>query len=204
MKNMNREFTTREKLLILLLCLILVGLAYYQFVDQPVRTALNNAHAERDSLLTELTAVNAKLTVMRRMRDEMEDITAGGTVSEMKSYNNSKPEIALLNDILRGTPDYTITFADVTRDNDQIRRNFSLTFVSDKYESIQRIVKQLSESLYRCLIGDVNCNIAADGETSMDMTATFFETMVGGVPDAGLPEDQEATKTQLIVESQNS
>ena len=192
MKNMNREFTTREKLLILLLCLILVGLAYYQFVDQPVRTALNNAHAERDSLLTELTAVNAKLTVMRRMRDEMEDITAGGTVSEMKSYNNSKPEIALLNDILRGTPDYTITFADVTRDNDQIRRNFSLTFVSDKYASIQRIVKQLSESPYRCLIGDLKISVTRgktmeEGPINVNATATFFETMVGGVEDAGLP-----------------
>ena len=197
MKNMNREFTTREKLLILLLCLILVGLAYYQFVDQPVRTALNNAHAERDSLLTELTAVNAKLAVMRRMRDEMEDITAGGTVSEMKSYNNSKPEIALLNDILRGTPDYTITFADVTRDNDQIRRNFSLTFVSDKYESIQRIVKQLSESPYRCLIGDLKISVTrgktmAEGPINVNATATFFETMVGGVVDAGLPATSAA------------
>ena len=197
MKNMNREFTTREKLLILLLCLILVGLAYYQFVDQPVRTALNNAHAERDSLLTELTAVNAKLAVMRRMRDEMEDITAGGTVSEMKSYNNSKPEIALLNDILRGTPDYTITFADVTRDNDQIRRNFSLTFVSDKYESIQRIVKQLSESPYRCLIGDLKISVTRgktmeEGPINVNATATFFETMVGGVVDAGLPATSAA------------
>ena len=197
MKNMNREFTTREKLLILLLCLILVGLAYYQFVDQPVRTALNNAHAERDSLLTELTAVNAKLAVMRRMRDEMEDITAGGTVSEMKSYNNSKPEIALLNDILRGTPDYTITFADVTRDNDQIRRNFSLTFVSDKYASIQRIVKQLSESPYRCLIGDLKISVTrgktmAEGPINVNATATFFETMVGGVVDAGLPATSAA------------
>ena len=199
MKNMNREFTTREKLLILLLCLILVGLAYYQFVDQPVRTALNNAHAERDSLLTELTAVNAKLTVMRRMRDEMEDITAGGTVSEMKSYNNSKPEIALLNDILRGTPDYTITFADVTRDNDQIRRNFSLTFVSDKYESIQRIVKQLSESPYRCLIGDLKISVTRgktmeEGPINVNATATFFETMVGGTVDAGLPQSTAAAK----------
>ena len=197
MKKMNREFTTREKLLILLLCLILVGLAYYQFVDQPVRTALNNAHAERDSLLTELTAVNAKLAVMRRMRDEMEDITAGGTVSEMKSYNNSKPEIALLNDILRGTPDYTITFADVTRDNDQIRRNFSLTFVSDKYESIQRIVKQLSESPYRCLIGDLKISVTRgktmeEGPINVNATATFFETMVGGVVDAGLPATSAA------------
>ena len=199
MKKLNREFTTREKLLILLLCLILVGLAYYQFVDQPVRTALNNAHAERDSLNTELVAVNAKLTVMRRMRDEMEDITAGGTVSEMKSYNNSKPEIALLNDILRGTPDYTITFADVTRDNDQIRRNFSLTFVSDKYASIQRIVKQLSESPYRCLIGDLKISVTRgktmeEGPINVNATATFFETMVGGVVDAGLPQSTAAAK----------
>ena len=199
MKKLNREFTSREKLLILLLCLILVGLAYYQFVDQPVRTALNNAHAERDSLLTELTAVNAKLTVMRRMRDEMEDITAGGTVSEMKSYNNSKPEIALLNDILRGTPDYTINFADVTRDNDQIRRNFSLTFVSDKYASIQRIIKQLSESPYRCLVGDLKISVTrgktmAEGPINVNTTATFFETMVGGVVDAGLPQSTAAAK----------
>ena len=197
MKNMNREFTTREKLLILLLCLILVGLAYYQFVDQPVRTALNNAHAERDSLTTELVAVNAKLAVMRRMRDEMEDITAGGTVSEMKSYNNSKPEIALLNDILRGTPDYTISFADVTRDGDQIRRNFTLTFTADSYARIQRIVKQLSESPYRCLVGDLKIGMGRngtmkEGPISVNATATFFETMVGGTVDAGLPQSTAA------------
>ena len=199
MKKLNREFTSREKLLILLLCLILVGLAYYQFVDQPVRTALNNAHAERDSLTTELVAVNAKLAVMRRMRDEMEDITAGGTISEMKSYNNSKPEIALLNDILRGTPDYTISFADVTRDGDQIRRNFTMTFTADSYARIQRIVKQLSESPYRCLVGDLKIGVGRngtmkEGPISVNATATFFETMVGGTADAGLPESKSAAK----------
>ena len=95
MKKLGREFTGKEKLLLLLLSLILVGLAYYQFVDRPVREAITNAHAERDSLSTELIAVQAKLKVMRRMRDEMEDITAGGTASEMKSYNNSKAEIEI-------------------------------------------------------------------------------------------------------------
>ena len=76
MKSLNRELSTREKLLILVLVLVLLALAYYQFVDQPVRTAISNAHAERDSLTTELTTVQSKLLVMRRMRDEMEDITA--------------------------------------------------------------------------------------------------------------------------------
>ena len=199
MKKMSREFTGREKLLILLLSLILVGLAYYQFVDRPVRTSLNNAHAERDSLATELATVQAKLKVMRRMREEMEDITAGGTVSEMKSYNNSKPEIALLNDILRGTPEYTITFANVTLDKDQIRRNFTLKFTSDNYESAQRIIKQLSESPYRCLIGDLKISVSRgktlkEGPIKVNATATFFETMVGGTADAGLPQSKSAAK----------
>ena len=197
MKNMNREFTTREKLLILLLCLILVGLAYYQFVDQPVRTALNNAHAERDSLLTELTAVNAKLTVMRRMRDEMEDITAGGTVSEMKSYNNSKAEIALLNDILRGTPQYSINFGNVTRDGDQVRRNFTLQFTAESFDTVVRVLRQLEQSPYRCLIGDLKISASRGGNVrfgtiTVNATATFFETMVGGTADAGLPESKRA------------
>ena len=197
MKKSNHEFTRKEKFLILLLCLILVGLAYYQFVDQPVRTALNNAHAERDSLNEELVTVQAKLRVMRRMRKELEEIRDSGKVSEMKSYNNSKPEIALLNDILRGTPDYTISFANVTRDGDQIRRNFTLRFTTDSYETVQRIVKELSESPYRCLIGDFKISVnrgstLQDGVLTVTMTATFFETMVGGTADAGLPKSNRA------------
>ena len=36
------------------LALILVGLAYYQFVDVPVRTTINNVNSEADMLQTEL------------------------------------------------------------------------------------------------------------------------------------------------------
>lgn len=197
MKKLSREFTTKEKLLLLLLCLILVGLAYYQFVDQPVREALRNAQSEQDSLNMELKTVEAKLAVMRRMRDEMEDITAGGSVSKMESYNNSKAEIALLNDILHDTPQYTITFANVTRDGDQIRRNFTLQFTVDSYEKVESIIQQLSGSPYRCLVGDLKISGARnaslrDGIVTVNTTATFFETMVGGTVDAGLPETKRA------------
>lgn len=200
MKTIGREFTRREKLLLLILSLVLVGLAYYQFVDRPVRESLTNAHAERDSLSAELTTVQAKLKVMRRMREEMEDITAGGTASEMKSYNNSKAEIKLLNDILDGTPDYSITFANVQRDGDQIRRNFSLRFTAEDYETLERIIEDLTKSPYRCLVGDLKITGARgsagirDGNVTANATATFFETMVGGTPDAGLPETKAAAK----------
>ncbi len=197
MKALRRDFTLKERLLLLLLGLILVGLAYYQFVDKPVREALSIAEAETESMSVELKTVEAKLERMRGMRSEIEDVTAGGSASEMGSYNNSKAEIALLNDILSDAQNYSITFADVTRDGDQIRRNFTLQFTTNSYGAMEHILNSLSDSPYRCLIGDVRCNATKDanlmeGTISVNATATFYETMVGGTPDAGLPESKPA------------
>ena len=197
MKAFSRSFTLKEKILLLLLSLVLIGLAYYQFVDQPVRSALVQAQAEADSLSMELTAVTAKLTTMRNMRAELDDVTAGGKASEMGSYNNSKAEIAMLNDVLSEALQYSITFANVTRSEDQIRRNFSLQLTASSYESMEHIINSINESHYRCLIGDLQCRAfrdkyVLDGNLSVNATATFYETMVGGTPDAGLPESRPA------------
>lgn len=199
MKVMSREFSLKEKLLLLLLCLILVGLAYYQFVDRPVRDTVSSAHAQAQSLATELKSVESKLETMRRMRSEIEDVTAGGTASEMASYNNSKAEIALLNDILGDTLQYAITFENVTRVENQIRRNFSLQFTVDSYDAVEGVLRALNESRFRCLIGDVRCNANRDGNimegnVTVNAVATFYETMVGGTPDAGLPESKPKAK----------
>ena len=197
MKALSRSFTLKEKILLLLLSLILVGLAYYQFVDQPVRSALAQAQAEADSLSVELNAVNSKLATMRKMRTELDDVTAGGKATEMGSYNNSKAEIAMLNDVLSEALQYSITFANVTRSGDQIRRNFTLQLTASSYESMEHIINSINESHYRCLIGDLQCSAAhgqyvLDGDVSVNASATFFETMVGGTPDAGLPESKPA------------
>ena len=199
MKTMSREFSLKEKLLLLLLSLVLVGLAYYQFVDKPVRDTINSAHAEKQVLMNELKTVDAKLDKMRRMRSEIDDVTSGGTASEMYSYNNSKAEIAMLNDILSDTLQYAITFENVTRAGDQIRRNFSLQFTVDNYDAVEGVLRALNESRYRCLIGDVRCTAnrdgnIMDGNVSVNAVATFYETMVGGTPDAGLPETKPSAK----------
>ena len=195
MKVLSRDFTLKERLLLLFLGLVLVALAYYQFVDKPVRAALESARAESEQLTVELQGVQAKLDQMHRMRNELEDVTSGGAASEMGSYNNSKEEIASLNEILKDTLQYSITFADVTRSGDQIRRNFSLQFTVDNYEGVERLLAALAENHHRCLIGEVRCNSTRnsnimDGNITVNATATFFETMVGGTPDAGLPESR--------------
>ena len=198
MKVLSRDFTLKEKILLLLLSLVLVGLAYYQFVDQPVRSKIESAHAEAQELAAELKTVDAKLEKMHRMRNELDDVTAGGTASEMGSYNNSKEEYQVLNDILGDALTYSITFANVTRDNDQIRRNFTFQFTTD-YEAMEEKIDSLLRNHYRCLIGDLRCTATRNGDVTegtitVNGTATFYETMVGGIPDAGLPESKPAKK----------
>ena len=193
MKVFSRAFTLREKVLLMVLCLLLLGVFYVQCVDMPVREGIAAAEEERASLETELMVVEAKLARMDKMEHEMGRYAAQGQIGIMGSYNNSKAEVKMLNDILEKANTYAITFTDVTRDGDQVRRNFTLRFTAKNYETAAQIIAQLSNGQYRCLLGNVVCESDSNyhnlerGAVIVNLSATFFETMVGGTVDAGLP-----------------
>ena len=192
MKVMSRDFTTKERILIVLLILVLLGLVYYRFVDQNVRTAIANSESEAQMLQTQLDAAQAKLAAAKKVQKTMDDLEASGELSWMGSYNNSKAEVAFLNNILADTMEYKIDFDNVTRSGDQIRRSFKLQYKTTDYAAAQAIMRKLCAGDNRCLIGDVKCTIANDGTVAMQQSATFYETMVGGTPDAALPRDAAA------------
>lgn len=193
MKIMSRDFTTREKVMLLVLTLILVCAGYYQFVDQPVRTAINEAKSQQDELNTELILLQAKAASLAQMKNELDSIEKDGSLGMMGSYNNSKAELDELNQILQEANTYNISFSDVTRAGDLIRRAFSLTFSAADYEKAADLVNKLCTSDLRCLISDIRYAAVGDdledGEVNVGVTATFYETMQGGKADSGLPQD---------------
>ena len=194
MKIMSRNFKTSEKILLAILGIILVGLLYYRLVYVNIEETIATANTEAEALQSELDIAQAQLAGMQKMQNELDEIEANPNVSRIESYNNSAAEIAFLNDILENTIQYNIAFADVTRNGDTIRRNFTLQYQTNNYAEAQDISKALIEGDMRCLIGDVNCSISdRDGLVTISETATFFETMVGGTPDSGLPADAAAT-----------
>ncbi|MBR1560149.1 MAG: hypothetical protein IJ646_07910 [Clostridia bacterium] len=195
MKIMSREFTLAERILIAVLALILVGLVYYRFVDQTVRETIANNEAESAMLQTELDAMQQRLAYLSGIQGEMDKLEADGRMSWMGSYNNSKEEVAFLNDILADTVRYSVSFADVSRIGDQIRRSFTLQYTAATYAAAQDIMLRLATSKNRCLVGDVRCNINSDGTVSIAASATFYETMVGGTPDAALPASSAAANS---------
>ncbi len=192
MKLFSRDFTTTEKILIVILALILLALVYYQFVDKTVRTTIENAQSEAMMLETEIDAAQIRALRLRTLKDSMDQMEAEGKLSWMGSYNNSKAEVRFLNDLLADTLSYSIEFANVTRNGNQIRRSFKLRYQTGGFRKAREIVEQLRESENRCLVSDIKCSMESSGVTTLEANATFYETMVGGVADAGLPADAAA------------
>lgn len=190
MKLLTRDFTTREKVLLSVLAIILVGLLYYRFIDIPVRDSLARAEAQKSDLQAELTMVNAQVMSLQRKQDELNGLVEAEDVSYMPSYNNERNVAKLLNDVL--TPyGYSIAFSNVSRSGDQVRRNISLQFHASSYSDVEEVLTKLTHGQYRCLINNVSGAVdsrSANGGYSISTVLTFYETMVGGTPDAGLPE----------------
>ena len=211
MKVLSRDFTTKEKIMIVVFCLLLLGLAYYRFFYVPTQDQIAAANSQRANYEMELTEVMAKEATLRKMKEEIDELGELSNVSRIESYNNSKQEISLLNRVLGPATEYSIKFSNIKRDEDLLRRNFTLMFKTDSFVSAKRIIASLEESPYRCILGDIQYQHSlrrAESEeptrggrwiddeyyydvVTVNTSATFFETMYDGVADAGLPAESK-------------
>ncbi len=211
MKVLSRNISTKEKILLVVFILFLLGIAYYRFFYIPTQNSIDEAHKRRDNYQTQLLQTQEKEAQIRKMKEEIEALGDLGKVSRMESYNNAKEELTLLNRVLEPASDYSISFANVTRNGDQIRRSFSLSFTTNSFAAAKRIISSLEDSDLRCLLGDIEYSFALrranDDEenrggqwiddvyffnvVTVNTSATFYETMYDGVADAGLPAESK-------------
>lgn len=195
MRVMSREFTTTEKILLVILAVLLVCLLYYKFIFQTTNSMIQDMRSQADTAQAELDVAKDQLNRLNSMQKELDDLALTGDTSRMGSYNSSKRETAFLNQALQGVSDYSITFSDITRNGNQIRRSFALQFVTSSYKEATDVVDEIADGEYRCLVDDINYSLADNDEIHINLTATFFETMVGGTADSALPPDSSDENT---------
>ena len=190
LKKLNRELTTREKFLLLILALIMIGAAYYFYVYEPSISQIKRLEQKQADLELEITEAEVKMEEIQKMKKEMDSIVEGTPeYTYMPSYNYEKQEISYLQDILTAsTKEYHI--------------NFSLSFTVSGYEDAKKIIKELEGSDIRCIIGDMSVGFDKSGkgdnevdkdlfekDITIDCSATFYETVNDAVEDLELPAD---------------
>ncbi len=196
MKVMAYKFSPREKLLLAVLGALLLVLLYIWLVDQRVRVETENAQNKIASLETELATVQEQVELTRQMKAEMESVHGDQRkLSYMPSYNAEKEEVNFLNTTLSAAKDYYIGFSEVSKSGDLVRRNFSLQYTAQNYQSAVDILKSLESSDFRCLVQDLTVASSdqyraeiQSGPVTVNALATFYETMYEGETDGRLPK----------------
>lgn len=186
---MSREFTKREKILLLVMCVLLVGILYFEFVYKPVKANIKKYDTAK--LETTLQTEQTKSMSIKKMESGMATNKAGN-VGVVYAYNNVKRELKALNSIFSGTSSFNLEFADPVKDGDAVRRNVTITFTTGSYSSAKAIVKEIHNCKYRCLIRTISLT-SADSTVNGTMQVTFFETLYGAKNSDGLQEADSAT-----------
>ncbi|MCR5544997.1 MAG: type II secretion system protein M [Lachnospiraceae bacterium] len=198
MKALSKDFTQREKVLLVILGILLVLVFYYYVVDLPLRNQEQTLNGQKTTLTADVEAAEEKVKEYENMESLLSKMDASSP--RMESYNNRTNEINFLNDLLANTASYTLGFSPVTVEGNQVRRTFSLSYTCGSYSEAMSILEQLDECKYRCLVTDVSCvpansNTTLTGAVNVTVNATFYETLVGKTTDAGLPEEEVADTT---------
>ena len=192
---MYRSFTTREKVLMLILAVMLCGLAYYYIIQVPVTTQLSELSNQKSEIETEMLIAQSKQMQIQRMQNELEELAAapGGPMAAVPEYDNVQNVMNLLNQTLAGTLDYSVRFQQFDLSEQFVRRVVSITFTTADYNQAKATVQTLASAPYRCQVGNLSIGVSEQGVTT-DMTITFFEAQAHYVAPPAVDETEDETE----------
>ena len=193
---LNREFSAKEKLLLLIAAVLALGLFYYNFVYKFFQSqyALYDTAKIEDELLVE----QSKSTRIAQMKQIIED-SKGKVKGDLSVYNNQSAEIIEMGMIFDEDADnVSISWSEPVMSGTIIRRDVNITFHCRSYENFKNVLRKMSEMKYRCLIGNVavsdantreSTGIVTSGDINASISVRFFETSEGAVSLAGVTVD---------------
>ena len=191
---LKREFSRREKILLIVLVVLILAALYFYAVDYPARQVNATAKTETENLQTEIAILSAKKDKQDKMSAELDALLADPTTVAIPDYDNLQEVISFLNTVLYNTEDYSLSFPgiDFPKEEDSVsiaRRYLSMTFVSPSYKSARTMIDRLQASPYCCQIGSVQIRpvlydldhrlvedaALTDGSVEVTLSMTFFE-----------------------------
>ncbi len=187
---LNRKFTLRETILILIAAILALGIFYYQVIVKTYNEA--KVIYNVSSLEDELTVLTAKASRKKTMEDYISKHD-DEVVGEVAVYNNLANEIEALSSIFdEKVENVSITWNEPTVSNKTVRRNANITGSVGSYDQAKQILKEIANLKYRCIVTQVSMSTDSDSSlnrsdtVNLSMTVTFYETTEGSTNTSGL------------------
>ena len=173
---MYRSFTTREKVLLLILALMLVGLAYYMLIQVPVTEQLTELQSEQITAQTELIITQARKTQMENMQADLDGTAQQEQSVGVPEYDNQPALLDFLHQALADAS-YTLEFEEADASAQFVRRPAKIQFNVLNYANAKAIVQTIANGPYRCQIDDM-IFLVNDSGITVQMRVTYFEVQM--------------------------
>ena len=167
---MNYSFSKREKVLLLILALIVIGLVWYMFVwqnaeNEKIRIDGEIAEAEAQTLVANNKI--SKQVTMQKAIDEQK--AAGAKPANLPEYDNTTALMAQLNTVLASTKDYRLAFDDLDYSQEgMVARGVTITFGCSSIDAGRSVMTQLENGPFACTIDSatITSTSSSDNRTS--------------------------------------
>ena len=107
---MKKEFTKREKILLLVLAVLVIGLGYYKFVLQPINSKISDYRNMESELQLEYEQNQIKAARINMMEKEIQKAQADGIKRTVAPYDNSVNLMPELYGIMNSSIYYSLDF----------------------------------------------------------------------------------------------
>ncbi len=179
----NTKLSKREMVMVAFLLILIIGVVYYMAFYVPLQEELASIASQSANLDTQITTASAKITRMRTMQTELDEILArpAEELTEIAPYDNKEVVMNQLHAILSTqTLNYSLSNSEPAIGSDgTVRRNISLSFGCADYEAAKEVIRNLTNSQWRCLVSNLVINSSSgdlfSGAVSVSATITFFE-----------------------------
>lgn len=168
MSFLNRSFTRREIILLLVLALLLILGLYFYAVHYPIVNRTAEIDAEMDDVLFKLDVAKTRQGIYNSMKTELDEIfkLPEDELTVMPEYSNFQTLLNHFNTIFDGH-EPVLSFDTVTFNGNIAARTVRFTFLASDWEEGREILSQLTSTGYRCLLDSLSFT-SAGGDTNRE------------------------------------
>lgn len=183
---LSRKFTTREKILLLVLALVLLAEVYYLFVHQKVQRDKAEARSRIETATVSYEIESERAAKKRDMLEKIQKAGKDSSVHPLPDYDNSTDVVAYLNGVMASAEEYNLVFNAVEFSNYVALRSINMSYSCLGYPAVRDIVGQLENGPYYCEVTGLSMSAEngisdiTDKNVSVQMTAVFYEYVGAG------------------------
>ncbi len=174
---MKRAFTTREKVLLLVLVVMILALGYFKLILEPVNDQIDEYNALQLQEQIMIDQQSVRLMKMRQMEKLLEEMKQTGNYEAIPAYDNKNAVIVELHTVLAAADTYSLDFEDTSTADYILARPVTMRFSAATYADARRIIDQLNESDNFNLISDLTLDWDKENGVSVNMRITYYEVI---------------------------